>query len=585
MVFVHKLGIWICCLGLFFQLATWAADRPNVILIMVDDFGHECVDSYGGTSYATPQLTRMATTGAQFNHAHAQNICTPSRVQIMTGQYNVRNYTRFATFDQSQKTFGHAFKDAGYVTGIVGKWQLGGDAKTIQSLGFDEHCLWHIRGAQKERYVSPMLLTNGASIEYPGAYGPDIQQAYAESFIRRHVDQPFFLYYPMTLPHYPFQPTPDSSDWDPKLDPYHNDTKYFGEMVAYMDKLVGDLMDAVDEMGLSEDTLIIFTADNGTDHRIISEHRGISVPGAKGKMTGDATQVPFLVRWPDHIQEEIKIDGLIDFSDVFATLSDVAGLTLPSPFANQQDGVSFLPLLERRTTETRNHSYCWYMERTDMTNIKRFVQDADYKLHSDGRFIHKKVDRFEQHPMDDEELTEVEQILKERFLDQMKYYDALRPERYAYNNSKPFTVPGKIEAEQYDLGMPGTTYYDATKGNAAGGFWRSDDVDILSKNNQHQVIQMESEEWLEYSINVSTAGFYQIDITYAASKDGAIRFLIQGDPVSDVINLPLTKDQMLRTHSVSDPLQLSTGDHVLRLAVERGGMNLDAFHLRPFSVE
>ena len=91
---------------------------------MVDDFGHECVESYGGTSYATPQLTRMATAGAQFNHAHAQNICTPSRVQIMTGQYNVRNYTRFATFDQSQRTFGHAFKDAGYVTGIVGKWQL-----------------------------------------------------------------------------------------------------------------------------------------------------------------------------------------------------------------------------------------------------------------------------------------------------------------------------------------------------------------------------------------------------------------------------------------------------------------------------
>ena len=89
-------------------------------------------------------------------------------------------------------------------------------------------------------------------------------------------------------------------------------------------------------------------------------------------------------------------------------------------------------------------------------------------------------------------------------------------ERFAFNNSTPFTVPGKIEAEQYDLGMPGTTYYDTTKGNSAGGFWRSDNVDILSKNNQHQVIQMESGEWLEYSVNVSTPGFYQIDITYAA---------------------------------------------------------------------
>ena len=104
MVVVYNLRIWIGSLWLLIQLTSWAIDRPNVILIMVDDLGHECVESYGGTSYATPHLTRMALTGAQFNNAHAQNICTPSRVQIMTGQYNVRNYTRFATLDQSQKT-------------------------------------------------------------------------------------------------------------------------------------------------------------------------------------------------------------------------------------------------------------------------------------------------------------------------------------------------------------------------------------------------------------------------------------------------------------------------------------------------
>ena len=131
--------------------------------------------------------------------------------------------------------------------------------------------------------------------------------------------------------------------------------------------------------------------------------------------------------------------------------------------------------------------------------------------------------------------------------------------------------------------MPGTTYYDTTKGNSAGGFWRSDDVDILSKNNQHLVIQMESEEWLEYSINVSKLGFIR-SLLYAAAIDGAIRFLIQGESVSDVIKLPLTKDQKLKTHS-SDPLQLSKGDHILRLAVEQGILHLDSFYLRPFSVE
>ena len=144
----------------------------------------------------------------------------------------------------------------------------------------------------------------------------------------------------MTLPHYPFQPTPDSSDWDPTLDPYHNDTKYFGEMVAYMDKLVGDLIDVVDELGLSEDTLIILQQIMEPIIVLFLNTEDRCARG-KRKMTGDATQVPFLMRWPKYIQKEIKIDGLIDFSDVFATLRDVVGLTLPSNIADQQDGVSF----------------------------------------------------------------------------------------------------------------------------------------------------------------------------------------------------------------------------------------------------
>ena len=98
----------------------------------------------------------------------------------------------------------HAFKNAGYKTCIVGKWQLGGDENIIQSMGFDEHCLWNIRGATKERYVSPTFLVNGISVDYRGQYGPEIQQEFVEKFIRKNKDKPFFLYYPMTLPHYPF---------------------------------------------------------------------------------------------------------------------------------------------------------------------------------------------------------------------------------------------------------------------------------------------------------------------------------------------------------------------------------------------
>jgi arylsulfatase A-like enzyme len=177
---------------------------------------------------------------------------------------------------------------------VVGKWQLGGDAATIEMLGFDEHCLWNIQGVAGERYVSPALLTNGESLEYPGQYGPELQQDFAKRFIMQHVDRPFFLYYPMTLPPTtPFSQLRTPSDWDPDRDPSFNDPNYFGEMVAYLDYLVGDLVETVDGAGLAENTLILFTADNGTDHRITSFQEGVAVRGAKGKMTVDCNAGSF----------------------------------------------------------------------------------------------------------------------------------------------------------------------------------------------------------------------------------------------------------------------------------------------------
>ena len=143
--------------------------------------------------------------------------------------------------------------------------------------------------------------------------------------------------------------------------------------------------------------MLIFSSDNGTDHRIRSLQNGLSIAGAKGKMTVDATHVPFLVRWPAVVDKNTQINGLIDFSDIYATLMHVAGIDNANQLGkNQRDGHSFLPLLTGAKQEIRDHSFCWYMERTDMTDIKSFIQNKDYKLHSDGRFIDKSADRFEQ---------------------------------------------------------------------------------------------------------------------------------------------------------------------------------------------
>src|SRR5688500_4829428 len=154
-----------------------AADRtarPNVVLILVDDFGYECVGANGSTSYQTPELDQLAASGMRFQHCYAQPLCTPTRVQLMTGIYNVRNYDDFGAIDPQAVTFAHVFQKAGYATGIAGKWQLGKQADLPARLGFDEHCLWqHTR--RPSRYKNPGLEIQGKEVDYnQGEYGPDV---------------------------------------------------------------------------------------------------------------------------------------------------------------------------------------------------------------------------------------------------------------------------------------------------------------------------------------------------------------------------------------------------------------------------
>ena len=177
--------------------------RPNVILIMADDLGYETIGANGGTSYPTPNLDRLAAGGMRFTHCYVQPLCTPTRVQLMTGRYNVRNYVNFGQMDPQAVTFGNRFKEAGYLTCVAGKWQLGQDPQLPKKFGFDEHCLWqHTR--RPPRYVNPGLEINGVAKDFgQGEYGPDLVNEYAIDFIKRHRERPFFLYYPMILTHGP----------------------------------------------------------------------------------------------------------------------------------------------------------------------------------------------------------------------------------------------------------------------------------------------------------------------------------------------------------------------------------------------
>ena len=289
----------------------FAAERPNIILIMADDMGFECVAANGGETYKTPHLDKLAATGMRFEHCYSQPICTPSRVQIMTGRYNSANYIQFGLLDPQATTFGNILQDAGYATCIVGKWQLKGGFEGPNQFGFDEYCLWQLT-RRPNRYPNPGVEVNGKEVDYRnGEYGPDVVSDYACDFIERKAkgDKPFLVYYPMMLPHWPFEPTPDSPEWDPKARVNDksekgngtNTTEFFDDMVHYVDKIVGKLVEKLEAEGVRDNTLILFTGDNGTYTGITSRFKGRDWKGGKGHMMDNGTHVTLIANWPGNV--------------------------------------------------------------------------------------------------------------------------------------------------------------------------------------------------------------------------------------------------------------------------------------------
>lgn len=398
-----------------------AQDRPNIVLIMADDLGFETMGSYGGESYKTPNLDRLAANGARFEHCYAQPICTPSRVQIMTGQYNVRNYEKFGLLPRSETTFANLLKDTGYATCIAGKWQLGNQKDAPQHFGFDEALLWqHTDGGRAKidgkridkRYENPILQKNGETLEYnDGEFAPDLIVEFISDFIERKKDQPFLVYYPMILTHCPFVPTPHSDDWDPTSvgsPTYKGDKRYFGDMVEHVDHLVGKIEAELERHGLLENTYLIFTGDNGTDSPIVSMLNGEPFLGRKGSMTDGGTHVPLIASRPGTIPAAVYED-LIDFSDFLPTLCEIAGssteqLTL--------DGRSFLPQLKGQTGKPRDYVYCWYNRSMKPGQGKITARNQRYKLYASGEFYDVPNDIQETNPLKADRLTPEQTAIK-----------------------------------------------------------------------------------------------------------------------------------------------------------------------------
>lgn len=375
--------------------------RPNIILIMADDIGYECFGCYGSNQYRTPNIDRLAERGVRFTHCYSQPLCTPSRVKIMTGISNVRNYCAFSILNSDQPTIGQYFQQAGYETLIAGKWQLLGaehypprfrlQGAWPEQAGFDRICLWQVDKLES-RFWRPLLYIDGENrrFEEETHYGPDVATEYILDFMAERRRQPFFVYYPMILVHSPFLPTPDSPSRESK-----DQQRNFEDMVAYMDKLVGRIVTRTEELGVADNTLILFTGDNGTHKRITSRLHGIEIVGGKGKTTDAGTRVPLVGYWAGVTPQGHVCEDLVDFSDFLPTCLEAAGQEPPEGI----DGQSFLPQLRGQSGTPRESIYCFYCPRPERTTPRRFVRDKRWKLYGDGSFFDVEHDTLEQRPL------------------------------------------------------------------------------------------------------------------------------------------------------------------------------------------
>ena len=393
-------GLAACC------HAAAADERPNIVVIMADDIGFENLSCYGSKACQTPHIDALAASGIRFQHAHSQPLCTPSRVQIMTGIYNNRNYLRFGILDPAQVTFANLLRDAGYTTAIGGKWQLLGDYEGVRNFGFDRHCLWQLN-RRPSRYPNPGLEIDGERRDFKnGEFGPDIVNSYLCDFIRtrKGAEEPFLVYYPMMLPHWPFVPTPDHPDWDPELWRDEKDEprgtymsqEYWDAFVRYTDKMVGRVVATLEETGLRDNTLILWTGDNGTHTGIVSEFEGRPYRGGKGSTRDNGTHVGFIASWPRVIKPGQTSDALVDFSDVLPTLTESAGLATPDNI----DGVSLLPVFEGKPGNRRKDAiYCWYEPDGNGARASQHARDQRHKLYATGRFHDTVADPGEIHDL------------------------------------------------------------------------------------------------------------------------------------------------------------------------------------------
>ena len=455
--------------------AAWtgaAADRPNVLLIMTDDQGYGDLGVHGNPVIRTPRLDRLAHESARFESFYVSPVCSPTRASLMTGRYNYRTgvvdtYLGRSMMHADETTLAELLRDAGYRTAIFGKWHLG-DNYPMRAIdqGFEQSLVHRGGGIGQpadppgNRYFDPVLQRNGQAVRTKG-YCSDIFTTAAIQFIQQHRDVPWFVYLPYNCPHTPLQapeaeyyryramnlahdrfpdrgyPLRGTADQDAIARIY--------AMVSNIDSNVGRLLDTLDRLALSDNTIVIFLSDNGP--QIARYNAGMR--GRKGSVYDGGIRVPCFVRWP-RVVEPRTIDRVAAHIDLVPTLLEACGVM---PGSEQiLDGRSLLPLLKGETENWADRELFFQWHRGDVPQRYRncAVRTQNYKLVSSApvsdasplpnpRFelFDMRRDPFEQHDIADEHPQIVARLRRayDRWFDAMQQSRGYDPPRIAVGTS------------------------------------------------------------------------------------------------------------------------------------------------------
>ena len=379
-------------------LAAPAAERPNIVLILADDLGYGDLGVYGQKVIQTPRLDRMAAEGIRFTDFYAgATVCAPSRCVLMTGLHHGHCHVRGNATDdmlvQSLRdedvTVAEVVKSAGYATALIGKWGLGevdqpghplrqgfdsfyGYLNQVHAHNYFPEFLWRDREREKLANVvrpapRPYGGFHGGWATERKQYSHDLFVAEALSWIESHRAGPFFLYLALTIPHANNEATPATGNGAEVPDygvyagqDWPDPDKGQAAMISRMDRDVGRLLDKLESLGIAENTLVLFSSDNGphleAGHNALRFNPSGPFRGMKRDLYEGGIRVPFIARWPGRIQPGRVSDHAGYFGDVMATLADLAGVPTPPG----RDSVSFLPALLGATRRQQQSEYLYW---------------------------------------------------------------------------------------------------------------------------------------------------------------------------------------------------------------------------------